>query len=48
MVLSVGAGPAEIVREALVRRGFGPFFATPCGVLAPLLAQSPRRTATTS
>ncbi len=33
-----GAAAAAAVGEALVEHGMGPYFATPCGVLAPLLA----------
>ncbi|WP_432198693.1 thiamine pyrophosphate-binding protein [Streptomyces sp. bgisy027] len=32
------ASSASEVHDALITTGFGPFFATPCGVLAPLLS----------
>ncbi|MEU4685782.1 thiamine pyrophosphate-binding protein [Streptomyces xinghaiensis] len=31
------ASTVHDTHEALVRHGFGPYFATPCGILAPLL-----------
>ncbi len=33
-----GALAARAVRDGLIAHGLGPYFATPCGVLAPLLA----------
>ncbi|MFE9429173.1 thiamine pyrophosphate-binding protein [Kitasatospora sp. NPDC006697] len=37
-VLDERVNSAGAVHEALLSAGFGPFFGTPCGVLAPLLA----------